>query len=46
MDPLGIFGMNLNAGFVALVCNFVVFTVVSLATCSPATIEKKTKAIS
>lgn len=45
MDPLGIFGLNLNAGFVALVVNFVVFVVVSLATSTPATIQQKAKAI-
>ncbi len=45
MDPLGIFGMNLNAGFVALVVNFAVFVVVSLATSTEATIERKAKAI-
>ncbi|HWQ62259.1 MAG TPA: sodium:solute symporter family protein [Negativicutes bacterium] len=45
MDPLGFMGMNLNAGFVALVVNFIVFTVVSMATSTPATIEEKAKAI-
>ncbi len=46
MDPFAFAGLNLNAGFVALVCNFVVFTIVSMATSTPATIEQKTKAIS
>lgn len=32
MDPLPVFGGHLNAGFVALVCNLIVFLVVSLAT--------------
>lgn len=45
MDPLGILGLNLNAGFVALVVNFVVFTGVSLATSTPATIAQKEQAI-
>ncbi len=46
MDPFGIFGMNLNAGFVALVVNFVVFVAISLVTSTPETIERKAKAIS
>jgi SSS family solute:Na+ symporter len=45
MDPFAFMGLNLNAGFVALVCNFVVFTAVSMATSTPATIEQKAKAI-
>ena len=45
MDPFAIAGLHLNAGFVALVVNFVVFVVVSLATSTPATIERKAKAI-
>lgn len=45
MDPFAIAGLHLNAGFVALVVNFVVFVTVSLATSTPATIEKKAKAI-
>jgi len=32
MDPFAIAGMNLNAGFVALVVNLIVFVLVSLAT--------------
>jgi len=34
MDPFPFAGMNLNAGFVALVVNFIVFVTVSLVTCS------------
>ncbi len=45
LDPFAIAGLHLNAGFVALVVNFVVFVVVSLATSTPATIERKAKAI-
>jgi SSS family solute:Na+ symporter len=45
MDPFAIAGLHLNAGFVALAVNFVVFVVVSLATSTPATIERKAKAI-
>ncbi|MDR7866968.1 MAG: sodium:solute symporter family protein [Sporomusaceae bacterium] len=45
MDPFAIAGLHLNAGFVALVVNFVVFVAVSLATSTPATIERKAKAI-
>lgn len=45
MDPLGIWGLNLNAGFVALVINLIVFVAISLATSTPATIERKAKAI-
>lgn len=33
MDPLAYAGLNLNAGFVALLANVVVFVVVSLLTC-------------
>ena len=35
MDPLPWAGMNLNAGFVALVCNLIVFFLVSLVTATP-----------
>jgi len=35
MDPFAFAGMNLNAGFVALVANLIVFVVVSLATSAP-----------
>ncbi len=45
LDPLPIIGLNLNAGFVALAVNFIVFVVVSLITSTPATIEQKQKAI-
>lgn len=45
MDPFSFMGLHLNAGFVALVCNFVVFTVVSMATSSEETIAQKAKAI-
>ncbi len=45
MDPFAIAGLHLNAGFVALVVNFVVFVAVSLATSTPATIERKAKAL-
>ncbi|TBW33798.1 sodium:solute symporter family protein [Siculibacillus lacustris] len=45
LDPLAILGLNLNAGFVALVANFVVFVAVSLVTSSEASIERKARAI-
>jgi SSS family solute:Na+ symporter len=45
MDPLAIMGLNLNAGFVALVCNMAVFVVVSLLTSNTATVEQKAKAL-
>ncbi|MDT8902974.1 sodium:solute symporter family protein [Anaeroselena agilis] len=45
LDPFAIAGLHLNAGFVALVCNFIVFTVVSLVTSTPATIDRKAKAL-
>jgi len=38
MDPFAIWGMNLNAGFVALVVNLLVYVVVSLVAYSPAKI--------
>ena len=44
-DPLPVAGMNLHAGFVALVVNFVVFVAVSLATSNDTTIKQKTLAI-
>jgi SSS family solute:Na+ symporter len=34
LDPLPIVGMNLNAGFVALVVNMAIYIIVSLVTCS------------
>src|ERR1035437_8834916 len=45
LDPLPIWGLHLNAGFAALVVNMVVFVAVSLATRTPAGIERKTRAI-
>ena len=45
LDPLPIWGLHLNAGFAALVVNMVVFVVVSLATRTPAGIERKIRAI-
>ena len=45
MDPFAFAGLNLNAGFVALVVNMAVFIVVSLMTSSATTAEQKTKAI-
>ena len=45
MDPVAIWGMHLNAGFVALVVNAAVFVVVSLATSTQAGRERKTQAI-
>jgi SSS family solute:Na+ symporter len=45
LDPLPVAGLHLHAGFVALVANFVVFTVVSVATSTQETIERKTLAI-
>ncbi len=45
LDPLPIMGLHLNAGFAALVVNMVVFVVVSLATRTPAGIERKIRAI-
>jgi SSS family solute:Na+ symporter len=44
-DPLAIIGLNLNAGFVALVVNMAVFLIVSLATCTADSAARKTKAI-
>jgi SSS family solute:Na+ symporter len=44
-DPLPILDLNLNAGFVALIVNLVVFVAVSFATSTEATIERKAKAI-
>ena len=35
LDPAPILGMNLNAGFVALVANFALFVLISLMTYSP-----------
>lgn len=34
MDPMPFAGLNLNAGFVALVVNVIIFVVISLVTCS------------
>jgi SSS family solute:Na+ symporter len=45
LDPLAVGGLHLNAGFVALVVNMAVFLVVSLATRTPAGIERKARAI-
>jgi len=45
LDPLAIWGLHLNAGFVALVVNMAVFVIVSLATRTPAGIERKARAI-
>ncbi len=45
LDPLAVWGLHLNAGFVALVVNTVVFVVVSLATSTAADRERKTNAI-
>jgi len=42
MDPMPIAGMNLNAGFVALICNLVVFVLVSLVTSPPVDTKKDT----
>jgi SSS family solute:Na+ symporter len=44
-DPLAIVGLNLNAGFVALVVNMTVFLILSLLTCTAASAARKTKAI-
>jgi SSS family solute:Na+ symporter len=45
LDPLAMWGLHLNAGFVALVVNMAVFVIVSLATRTPAGIERKARAI-
>jgi SSS family solute:Na+ symporter len=45
LDPLAVWGLHLNAGFVALVVNMAVFVAVSLTTRTPAGIERKTRAI-
>jgi len=45
LDPLAIGGLHFNAGFVALVVNMAVFLVVSMATRTPASMERKTRAI-
>jgi SSS family solute:Na+ symporter len=45
LDPLAVGGLHFNAGFVALVVNTAVFLVVSLATRTPAGIERKIRAI-
>lgn len=45
LDPLAVGGLHFNAGFVALVANTAVFLVVSLATRTPAGIERKIRAI-
>jgi len=44
-DPLAIFGLNLNAGFVALVVNMAVFVTLSLLTSTAESEARKTKAI-
>jgi len=43
LDPLPFAGMNLNAGFVALICNFVVFVIVSLVTSKEVSTATETK---
>jgi SSS family solute:Na+ symporter len=45
LDPLTVGQFHFNAGFVALVANMAVFLVVSLATRTPAGIERKIRAI-
>ncbi len=45
LDPLTVGSLHLNAGFVALVVNLVVFLVVSLVTSTPAGVERKLRAI-
>lgn len=45
LDPLAIVGLNLNAGFVALVVNMAIFVVVSLLTSTEASQKRKTAAI-
>ncbi|MDR3588437.1 MAG: sodium:solute symporter family protein [Negativicutes bacterium] len=44
-DPLAIVGLNLNAGFVALVVNMAVFVVLSLLTSTADSAARKTQAI-
>jgi len=41
MDPLPLAGMNLNAGFVALICNLAIFVLVSLVTSTPVDTKKE-----
>jgi len=41
MDPMPLAGMNLNAGFVALICNLCVFILVSLVTSPPVELKKE-----
>ncbi len=45
LDPVSIFSLHLNAGFVALIVNMAVFVTVSLLTNTEASIERKMKAI-
>ncbi len=45
LDPLAIWGLNLNAGFVALAVNMAVFVAVSLLTSTDATVSRKVRAI-
>lgn len=45
MDPLPIWGLNLNAGFVALAVNFVVYVVVSALTYSEADAKARNAAV-
>jgi SSS family solute:Na+ symporter len=44
-DPLAILGMNLNAGFVALVVNMGVFVILSMLTSTAESVAEKAKAI-
>jgi len=46
MDPLPFAGLNLNAGFVALVCNLIVFILVSLVTSTPGVEAEKLNPVS
>lgn len=46
MDPFPFAGLNLNAGFVALVCNLIVFILVSLMTSTPEVEAKKLNSVS